>query len=68
MLSLFFQIPHESNTGGLSNETMALGWGVVLVMELTVGILIPFVEEVIFRRFLFDWFQFYFPKWFCCKV
>lgn len=69
LLSLFFQIPHESNTGGLSNETMALGWGAVLVMELTVGILIPFVEEVIFRRFLFDWFQFYFSKWFAaCLV
>lgn len=51
MLSLFFQISHESNTGGLSNETMALGWGVVLVMELTVGILIPFVEEVILEGF-----------------
>ncbi|EFY02844.1 CPBP family intramembrane glutamic endopeptidase [Streptococcus dysgalactiae] len=68
LFSFLFKIPHEAKAGGISSETMALGWAVVLVIELTVGILIPFIEEIIFRRFLFEWLQLYFSKWLAASI
>ncbi|WP_205029810.1 CPBP family intramembrane glutamic endopeptidase [Streptococcus porcinus] len=63
LLSFLLGVSHNTVEGGVNSGTMHLGWGAVVAMELTVGILIPFVEEIIFRRFLFDWFKLYFPTW-----
>ncbi|MGT2957829.1 CAAX protease [Streptococcus bovimastitidis] len=68
LFSYLFKIPHEAKASGISSDTMALGWAVVLLMELTVGILIPFIEEIIFRRFLFEWVQLYFSKWLASSI